>query len=57
MVGSFDDPNIFIPEMHVCLESAVVWLDIHDDAPRFAQKPVGMTPLVDYDPVTGSISR
>jgi len=53
-VGSFDDPNIFKPQVHIAMESAMTWLDIHDDAPRYAQKPDGMTPLVDYDPVTGS---
>jgi hypothetical protein len=30
-------------------------LDIHHDTPRYSQKPEGMTPLVDYDPVTGGI--
>jgi hypothetical protein len=53
VVGSLDDPNIFKPQMHVCAESAMTWLDIRDDAPRYAQKPEGMTPLVNYDPVTG----
>ena len=55
MVGSLDDPNIFKPEMHVCLESAMTWLNVHDDVPRYSQKPEGMTPLIDYNPVTGSI--
>jgi hypothetical protein len=31
----------------------MAWLDIRDDAPRYAQKPEGMTPVVDYDPLTG----
>jgi hypothetical protein len=53
-VGSLDDPNIFKPQMHVCVESAMTWLDIRDNAPRHAQKPDGMTPLVDYDPIGGS---
>jgi len=55
MVGSLDDPNIFKPEMHICVESAMEWLDIRDSAPRYPTKPEGMTPLVDYDPVTGNI--
>jgi hypothetical protein len=55
MVGSLDDPNIFRPEMHVCTESAMKWLDIRDSAPRYSKKPEGMTSLVDYDPVTGNI--
>jgi hypothetical protein len=56
-VGSFDDPNLFEPEMQVCMESAVTWLNIHDDVPRYSQKPEGMTPLIDYDPVTGGIGQ
>ncbi len=52
-VGSLDAPNAFEPQMHLCMESAMAWLDIRDDAPRYAQKPEGMTPLVDYDPLTG----
>jgi hypothetical protein len=56
MVGSLDEPNTFKPELYVCMESAMTWLDIRDGAPRYAQKPEGMTPLVDYDPVTGRIS-
>jgi hypothetical protein len=52
-VGSLDDPDIFKPQMHVCVESAMTWLDMRDDAPKHARKPEGMTPLVDYDPVTG----
>ena len=52
-VGSLDDPTAFRPQMHVCAESAMAWLDIRDDAPRHAQKPEGMTPLVSYDPLTG----
>ena len=55
IVGSLDDPNIFKPEMHVCLESAMTWLNVHDDVPRYSQKPEGMMPLIDYNPVTGSI--
>src|SRR3954454_20649869 len=54
-VGSLDNPNAFKPMMHVCVESAMQWLDIHDDAPRYATKPEGMTPVVDYDPVTGKV--
>ena len=56
MVGSLDEPNLFKPEMQVSLESAVTWLDNLDDVPRYAQKPEGMTPLVNYDPVTGAVS-
>ena len=54
-VGSLDDPNVFKAEQHVCMESAMAWLDIRDEAPRHAQKPEGLTPLVDYDHVTGRV--
>jgi len=57
MVGSLDDPNVFKPEMHVCMESAVQWLNIRDNAPRYTTKPEGMTPLVMYNPVTGQIAE
>lgn len=56
MVGSLDDPNIFKPQMQVCLESAMTWIDTLDDVPRYSQKPEGMTPPVDYDPVTGVLT-
>jgi hypothetical protein len=52
-VGSLDEPYNFEPQMHLCMESAVAWLDIRDNAPRYARKPEGMTPLVEYDPATG----
>jgi hypothetical protein len=39
--------------MHVCIESAMEWLDLRDDAPRYSGKPEGMTPPIEYDPVTG----
>ncbi len=55
-VGSLDDPNIFNPEQHVRMESAMTWLDIRDEAPRYGQKPEGLTLLVDYDPITGKVS-
>ncbi len=53
VVGSLDEPNTFKPEMHVCAENAMTWLDIRDDIPRYAQKPEGMTPILDYNPITG----
>ena len=28
----------------------MAWLDTLDTVPRYAQKPEGMTPLLDYDP-------
>jgi hypothetical protein len=53
VVGSLDNPNAFKPQMHVCVESAMTWLEIRDAAPRYAQKPEGMTPLVEYNPTIG----
>src|SRR4051794_7631043 len=55
-IGSLDNPNAFKPMMHVCIESAMEWLDIHDDAPRYATKPEGITPIVDYDLITGKVT-
>jgi hypothetical protein len=52
-VGSLDNPHIFKPTMHVCMERAMEWLDIRDNAPRYSTKPEGMTPPIEYDPVTG----
>jgi hypothetical protein len=54
MVGSLDDPNSFKPQMHVCLESAMTWFEMHDGTTRYQKKPEGMTPLVDYDPTVGA---
>jgi len=55
-VGSLDDPNDFKPDMHLCLSSSVNWLDVRDTAPRYSEKPAGMTPTLHYDPVTGRVS-
>ena len=54
-VGSLDEPYDFKPQMHLCMESAMAWLDLRDDAPRHARKPEGMTPLVDYDRAGGDM--
>jgi len=52
-VGSLDDPSSFKPSMHVCVSSAMPWLDIRDDAPRYDEKPDGMTQTLRYDPISG----
>ena len=52
-VGSLDDPNAFKPELHVCVESTLSWLDVRDGLPRYAEKPEGMTRPLNYDPVSG----
>lgn len=52
-VGSLDDPNDFSPELHVCLSSAVAWMEIRDDAARYEEKPPGMSPTLSYNPVSG----
>ena len=54
-VGSLDDPSWFRPKIHVCLSSAMGWLDIHDDLPRYQEKPEGYTPTFHYDPVTSEM--
>jgi hypothetical protein len=50
---SLDDTSSFTPTMHICLESEAPWLAPSASLPRLARKPEGMTPLADYDPVTG----
>ena len=56
-VGSLDEPDRFRPQMHVCVSSALAWLDIRDDTPRYAEKPEGMSPTLQYDPVSGVATR
>ncbi len=52
-VGSLDDPSSFRPSMHVCVSSAMPWLDIRDHAPRYDEKPEGMSQTLRYDPISG----
>ncbi|MGE3742930.1 MAG: GFA family protein [Geminicoccaceae bacterium] len=52
-VGALDNPSGFKPRMHVCASSAMTWLDIQDDAPRYDEKPPNMTQTLRYDPKTG----
>jgi hypothetical protein len=56
-VGSLDDPNHFKPDVQVCLSSAVGWLDIRDGAPRYQEKPEGMSPTLRYDPISGEATQ
>ena len=51
--GSLDDPNTFKPKLHVCMSSAMSWLDIRDDVPRYGEKPEGMSQTLRYDPASG----
>jgi hypothetical protein len=53
LAGSLDDTRSFTPTMQICLESEAPWLSLAASLPRLARKPEGMTPLADYDPVTG----
>jgi hypothetical protein len=55
--GSLDDQTGFSPAMHVCAETAVPWLHLGDDLPRYGQKPPGMSPTVSYDPTTGRVGE
>jgi hypothetical protein len=52
-VGALDDPNDFRPQMHVCVSSAMGWLDVQDDAPRYDEKPPGMSQTLRYDSASG----
>ena len=54
-VGSLDDPRGFEPNLHVCVSSAMGWLDIRDNLPRHTEKPNGYTPTLQYDPTTGEM--
>lgn len=56
-VGSLDDPNVFSPQYHVCTSSAVRWLRLDDEVPRYEEKPPGMSPTVTYDSVTGRVAE
>jgi hypothetical protein len=52
--GSFDDPNAFQPEIHICTSSAVSWLNVVDDLPRYPKNPPMMKPTLRYDSTTGN---
>lgn len=54
--GALDEPGAFPPRLHVCVSSAVGWLDIRDDAPRYDDKPAGMAPTVGYEPTNGRVT-
>jgi hypothetical protein len=56
LAGSLDDTSVFTPTMHICLESEAPWLAPAVSLPRLARKPQGMTPLADYDPITGRVT-
>ena len=55
-VGSLDDPNEFEIKMEVCTSSSVSWLQECGTTPSYAEKPEGMTPTLNYHPVTGGTS-
>ena len=40
-LAPLDNPHTFTPTMHVCMESAMEWLDIRDDAPALFRKTGG----------------
>ena len=52
-VGSLDDPSGFRPGLHVCVSSAMAWLEIRDDAPRYEEKPEDWGQTLQYDPISG----
>lgn len=39
LVGAFDDPNAFAPEVHVYWAERVPWLELADELPRFDTVP------------------
>ena len=38
-IATLDDPNAVAPDRHVWVESAVGWVCMEDELPRFAQQP------------------
>jgi hypothetical protein len=57
IAGSLDDPDDFTPDARIFLSCAVTWLEFSDSIPSYAEKPAGMTPPLNYNPVTGKIDR
>ena len=55
IAGSLNDPNDFRPDAQIFLSCAVNWLEDADSIPSHAEKPAGMTPPLNYNPVTGKI--
>ena len=39
--------------MYLCVSNAMPWPDIRDDAPRYDEKPDGMSRTLRYDPASG----
>lgn len=37
--GTTDDPSLFVPAMHVWTSSALPWIPLPDDLPRFERNP------------------
>jgi hypothetical protein len=51
--GSLDHSEDFKPDARLFLSDAVGWLDGSESIQCFSEKPAGMTPPLNYDPVTG----
>ena len=56
-VGSLDDLNAFSPQYHLCTSSAVGWLHVDDELPRFGKKPAGMSATIGYNSATGHVTE
>jgi hypothetical protein len=55
VAGSLDHPDGFTPDAQIFLSDAVRWLEDPEAIPGYAEKPAGMTPPLNYNPVTGKI--
>lgn len=55
IAGSLDHPDDFMPDAQIFLSDAVRWLEGSVAIPGYAEKPAGMTPPLNYNPVTGKI--
>ena len=43
MIGTLDDPDAAVPELHYGVESQVSWLHLSDEWPRFETRPGGLS--------------
>ena len=55
VAGSLDHPDGFTPDVQIFLSDADRWLEDSEAIAGFAEKPAGMTPPLNYNPVTGKI--
>jgi hypothetical protein len=57
IAGSLDHSDGFRPDARLFLSDAVDWLEDSASIPGYAEKPAGMTPPLNYNPVTSKIDK